>query len=344
MPGTCWSGHGKPANGETVRAVAEKALGKQLAKELFKDHLSTAVVEGEVVDNTDARKISIRWTHPGGLKDGTHSSRVLIGGQKHASDGGGVENNDLGEQRRGTEAELCTEEGDVIVEDDPEESPTLEVPLPADIDPSLGPQVQDLLKPHDQVWRENEHGVPVCWRAGDGRAGVADSAFASVPTAVLLYAEYGLYFTGLIKTAHKFFPLKYLQQRAMTSRGETFTLTAERNGVKLHATVWNDPCKPGKPRKYILSTCGSTVTGKACERQRKKVSKISGAMEDVTLVVPRSKVVQHYFTHAGAIDKQNRVRQDGFRMERNVEVKKWRSMCGYPCWVSWQRMRLLHGN
>lgn len=155
-----------------------------------------------------------------------------------------------------------------------------------------------------------------------GYAVVADGAFASVPTCVLLH-KYGIYFTGLIKIAHKFYPLKFLQQQPMTFRGETFNLKAVCDGVKLLATVWNDPNKPGKPRKYLVSKCGSTARGKDCEQPRKKVNTLTGGMDDVTLVVPRSKVVEHYFTHAGAIDRANHVRQDGFQMERNVEVKDW---------------------
>lgn len=85
MPGTSWSGVGKPKNGETIKAIAEKSLGKKLAKEHFKDQYSTAVVEGEVLDCTDARKLQVSWSHPGGQTVGKHNQRVLIGSKNQGA-------------------------------------------------------------------------------------------------------------------------------------------------------------------------------------------------------------------------------------------------------------------
>ena len=44
---------------------------------------------------------------------------------------------------------------------------------------------------------------------GSGRLLVDDSAFASVKSACALKTHLGMYFHGLVKTAHKFFPKKF---------------------------------------------------------------------------------------------------------------------------------------
>ena len=53
-----------------------------------------------------------------------------------------------------------------------------------------------------------------------------DSAFASVACCTALL-EHGLYFSGLLKTAHKKFPKKYCQDiafQAGAQRGDTVTI------------------------------------------------------------------------------------------------------------------------
>lgn len=52
--------------------------------------------------------------------------------------------------------------------------------------------------------------------------------------------------------------------------------------------------------------------------------------------IPRTVIVQQYFKYCGAIDRGNRVRQDGFRLEKNFEVKQWEnrviiSLWGFVC-------------
>lgn len=572
MPGSLWSGLGKPPNGELVKCVAEKALTKKLAKQHFKDTFSTALVEGEVLDSSDARKIKVRWVYPGGQHEAYHSKALLIGRAQEASHRKEAENANSGVENRGTEEELVREAGAQLIDPTGEDDPPEEEPLPAAVDPGIIPEADDMLNPHEQRWKEIPGGVPTCWRAESGKqewqphlqwgsqeagqlgtqsrlktwelmmpdvmedacntfnqckpagakvltigelktfigmtllqglqnvrdrrdlwklnqnrepwelfpgpelgsygigvkryeeimahigwypldneqysgddewkeiryfvdkfnekrvtilapgwvicidestikwrgfkawhltkgcphvtniarkpepvcieiknsscalsgifwkleivenkaamakkkfcggsmlagtaqvlrltdplhnrgfAVVADSAFCSVPAAVECKKR-GLDLTGPIKQAHRFYPKKKLETVEMRARGDTYNLTAEREGIKLLATAWADPNKPGKPRKLFLSTMGSTAAGNPCERPRKLINEITNTMDDVVLVVPRSKLVEHYFTHAGAIDKANRVRQDGLRLERNVEVKHWERRA----WVS----------
>ena len=151
---------------------------------------------------------------------------------------------------------------------------------------------------------------------------MADSYFASVDTAIAC-SRHGLYFTGLVKNSSKFFPKKWCQTVGMTERGETKTAVAVKNGVQMVAHTWNDPGKPGKPRKALISTMGSTVEVDPAQRPRKRKSEAMGVWETVYRLVKRTKLVKHYFTYAGLIDRHNRKRMDGLRLELTHEFKIW---------------------
>ena len=158
-----------------------------------------------------------------------------------------------------------------------------------------------------------------------GRKVVADSYFASVYSSIFL-RKAGLFFTGLVKNSSTFYPKKYLQQVEMGARGDTKTYLAVKDGVQMIAHVWNDPGKVGKPRKSIVSTCGTTSAGAPALRQRKRQTE-DGTWEDWMRSVPRSKLVEHYFTWAGAIDRHNRQRMDGLRIEHTLEFRRWWLRC-----------------
>ena len=67
------------------------------------------------------------------------------------------------------EEELCHEDGDVIMDelagdDEPTESERL-----AAEGPPVESEGDNLLKPHDQLWKEIPGGVDVCWRTSWGK-------------------------------------------------------------------------------------------------------------------------------------------------------------------------------
>ena len=157
---------------------------------------------------------------------------------------------------------------------------------------------------------------------GQGKIVVADSAFASVATSVELHKN-KVYFIGMVKTARKSFPKTYLQNVFMEYRGETLAVSAVKEGVELMAVAWNEPAKVGKPRKTLISTCGTTLPADACKRLRYKENAVTGMMEPYLREVPISQVASMYFGSAGAIDHFNRIRQDGIRIERNLEFRIW---------------------
>ena len=83
---------------------------------------------------------------------------------------------------------------------------------------------------------------------GSGRAISADSAFASVTTA-LACRKHGLHFTGLVKTATKFYPKGYMDEVEFAELGDDIPLTTTVDGHNIMAHAWGD-----KVRKCFVST------------------------------------------------------------------------------------------
>ena len=81
-----------------------------------------------------------------------------------------------------------------------------------------------------------------------------DSAFASVNTAVKL-RQHGLHFSGLVKTAHREFPLKYFRSLPLQTRsGDSIYLTSTRNEFPL-IVCSNCICLVGQNTKTIHFNC-----------------------------------------------------------------------------------------
>ena len=167
---------------------------------------------------------------------------------------------------------------------------------------------------------------------GTKRHVVADSAFASVKSAVQLH-KFGLYFTGAIKRAHAKFPKKFIEQTdRLRERGDSIGLTACDEGVHLLATGWREGKQDKKghiKRKLFVSTCGSSGPGRP---HMKKRFKISGPPGDTTVMhyeqpIPRPAVVTDYFDAASKIDESNHLSQGIVRLFKRRthrwEVRYW---------------------
>ena len=149
---------------------------------------------------------------------------------------------------------------------------------------------------------------------GTGRMVVADSYFASFLMCIWCMS-WGLYFTGIVKTATKFFPIKWEKTVEMAARSDTKTAMTVKDDVTVIAHVWNDPGKPGKPRKILVSTIGTTLDADPVERPRKKKDEETGLWTNVSKFIKGSALIKHYFDWAGAIDRHNCKRMDGLWFE-----------------------------
>eukprot|EP00750_Incisomonas_marina_P032334 INCI9141.2.p1 GENE.INCI9141.2~~INCI9141.2.p1 ORF type:complete len:417 (-),score=52.14 INCI9141.2:214-1464(-) len=158
-----------------------------------------------------------------------------------------------------------------------------------------------------------------------GRVIVADSAFASVKSAVELKKKHGLYFLGLVKTATREFPKAYLQEADVEERGDSVVLTAKKDNVLLRAVGWNEGKKDKRTgnitKKTLIATCGTTTPGEPHQKRRWAI-RPDGSAEYFTKDVKRPGLVADYFSGAQMIDVHNHLRQGSLSLEARP-TKRW---------------------
>lgn len=150
----------------------------------------------------------------------------------------------------------------------------------------------------------------------------ADSAFASVGCANEL-KRLGMRFIGVVKTATKQFPMKWLSEVELSNRGDRKGLVARNadgGDVNLLAFVWMD-----RDRRYFITNTSSLGEGTPVTRERwRQVNQEPNAdPERVDLVVPQPLACEIYYSTNAAIDNHNRCRQDTLMLERKIETKDW---------------------
>ena len=162
---------------------------------------------------------------------------------------------------------------------------------------------------------------------GTGRVVHADSAFSSVKT-LLALRERGLFFMGMIKTAHKEFPLAFLKSWAngdeeggKPSRGNYCLLqTQSEHGLPFYALGWAD-----RKVKTIISNVGSTNPGSISKRLRHKKELVGGVWETTRYYkeIQRPSMVEEFYSCFGIIDVHDHLRQGSLAMEREWYTHKW---------------------
>lgn len=158
------------------------------------------------------------------------------------------------------------------------------------------------------------------WAHSD-RMVCADSYFASVGAAQKL-REIGLKFIGVVKTATKKFPMKYLSEIELEKRGdrEGLVLKGEGGRPELLAFVWMD-----RDRRYFIASGSSLQEGEEYVRDRwRQVSDVPEAdPERVTLRVPQPKAAEMYYKTCAAVDQHNRHRQATLKLETKLKTTDW---------------------
>jgi hypothetical protein len=158
----------------------------------------------------------------------------------------------------------------------------------------------------------------------------ADSAFASVATATALLREHGMYFMGLVKTAHARFPKKYFSDVVTAERGASIILTTTVTGgeqdVDVDATLWDDTGMYGGKvtgkRKMLVATCGVTTAGTP-HRKKRFTRGPDGETVTTFKEVKRPKNVEEYFGAAATIDVHNHHRQSALALEEAWRTTTW---------------------
>jgi hypothetical protein len=180
-----------------------------------------------------------------------------------------------------------------------------------DLDPSQGHGtgvLRDLVLP----WAET------------GRIVVADSFFASVEAAQVLY-RIGLRFVGVVKTATKRYPMASLNKVQMPTRGIWKGLIHRGNKEEgmpdMLAFTWNDT-----NRRFFITTVSSLQrSATPIDRPRKQQVDLqpNAEPEHVFQLIEQPKAAELYYTSAAKIDQHNRSRQDDLGIERKLVTTKW---------------------
>lgn len=193
--------------------------------------------------------------------------------------------------------------------------------------------------------RAGAHGTVIMMRlvepwSGTDRIVCADSYFASVGAAMALKAA-GLRFIGVVKTAHRLFPLAFLSARELCGRGDQVTMVHrdESGRPDLMAVVWVD-----RERRYFIASASSNQPGTPYERLRWRETEEGGAQR-VSLIVRQPRVAEIYYGCCSQIDRHNRCRQDDLRLEKKLGTHDWstrvnHSLLGICLVDSWM---LYHG-
>lgn len=168
---------------------------------------------------------------------------------------------------------------------------------------------------------------------GTGRIVYGDSFFASVSTAVAL-RNFGLFFIGIVKTAHAGFPKLFLKNGVWKlgpqppSRGQSRHMRATiKNGNGEHtvyAHCWNDPGPPSESSRQFVSTVGDTNPADPHMKTRFITDENDPDYgKYVQKAVNRPTVVKMYHENASVIDIHNHSRQGVMGIEKNVGTKNY---------------------
>ena len=173
-----------------------------------------------------------------------------------------------------------------------------------------------------------------------------DSYFASLETALTLFSL-GMKFIGVVKTAHRGFPLNHLSTIPMSGRGSWTSMVHRDNesGIDVGAVLWVD-----RERRYFVATSGTTLPGTTIYRERwRRVGNESRRIMTETSVPD---VAETYYTAASQIDRHNRCRQDDLKLEKKFRVKEWSqrvntsllAMCIVDAWLLYKGNRGSRGS
>ena len=170
-------------------------------------------------------------------------------------------------------------------------------------------------------WAQTERGV------------CADSYFASVTTAQVLMGI-RFKFIGVVKTATRKYPMKYLFGLELTKgRGQRKGVVIKTLGRPwIMAFVWVD-----RDRRYFVSNAATLKDGKPYHRIRwrqPEPSTVDAADKDPNeqndteaerqeLTVPQPEACEIYYATCGVIDQHNRHRQDTLSLEKKLQTRSW---------------------
>jgi hypothetical protein len=156
---------------------------------------------------------------------------------------------------------------------------------------------------------------------------IGDSAFASLKTLNALHNNVGgLFFMGMVKTAHTGYPLHYLKEwdetidkRANRGAHKILQTTISNNSNDNHniyALGWAD-----KKLKTIISNVGTTLPATPIQRIRSK--NVNGITEHFIKEIQCPMMINQFFSCFSAIDIHDHFRQGTLALHEHWKTMKW---------------------
>ncbi len=155
-----------------------------------------------------------------------------------------------------------------------------------------------------------EHEVPPL-----ARCVFADSWFASVKTVLALRDEFGLNFTGPIKTATTNYPIERMRfTLSRMKRGDHIVLQCL-SLPDVWAVGWHD-----HHFKTYITTHGVTTPGKPAPKRRQDIQGTNWLKE-----VSRPDIIAKYQQEMGHVDRHNNFRQGILKLAKTWKTKRWQT-------------------
>jgi len=144
--------------------------------------------------------------------------------------------------------------------------------------------------------------------------------------------KHGWTFLGNVKTATVGYPMDYLGDQILASRGARVVLASlneETGETELVAVAWLD-----RNRRYFIATvCGYGEGNEIVRKRYRQLDDAADASPDLVLItVKQPKAVEGYYEGAGVIDRMNRTRAAELRLDRNFGTKDWSKRFNLGIW------------
>ena len=154
----------------------------------------------------------------------------------------------------------------------------------------------------------------------------ADSYFSSVNAAVELL-RCNTKFIGVVKQAHRLFPMEYLRGVQLNDRGLVKGVFSPADNIgtipSLMAFVWVD-----RDRRYFISSCSNLSQGTPYVRRRWRQIVPGEDAQNVVLQVEQPAAAKIYYKTCGRVDQHNRDCQSTLGLERKLKTHDWAKRVG----------------
>ena len=130
----------------------------------------------------------------------------------------------------------------------------------------------------------------------------------------------GLKFIGVVKTATKMLPMKYVQSIELQKSGDRVGLVRrkEEGDCDLLGFTWMD-----RQRRDFIYSSSSTSDGEPKIRRslRQESEEVNADPDNITLIIDQPKTCEYYYNYCSMVDHHIRCRQADLRLKRKLVTR-----------------------